>query len=384
MTIVVNPVDDTPEISSLISDINVDEDTEKSVIDLTNAFDDIDYDYILHGVQTNSNPSLIHTSINNESLTLTYVADQNGYAVIVISGLSNGKTVTQAFNVYVAPVNDAPVAYDSHIYVIEDTPISAKIQVADIDLDLLTINLESLPQHAVLTLSDQKFGHFIYTPHDNYEGMDSFSYTVSDNRLSSQMAHVNISITPVNDDPEISKVLDQKTFEGTAITQISMNISDPDSKRLTITALSDDTQLLPLELISLSIGQSVHTHQMSVAAELFDNPVFLNIEPAHGEAGKAKVTLSIRDDRGAVMYQNITVLVEKHTITAFSSGNGAIEPSGVLEINTGEPFVFSIIPDDGINNIPNSNDYAVFVTTENYAKTVKKLCRTISRPETRG
>jgi hypothetical protein len=96
--------------------------------------------------------------------TLTYVADQNGYAVIVISGLSNGKTVTQAFNVYVTPINDAPVAYDSHIYVMEDTPVSAKIQASDIDLDVLTLNLASLPQHGVLTLSDQQFGHFMYTP----------------------------------------------------------------------------------------------------------------------------------------------------------------------------------------------------------------------------
>ena len=347
MIIVVNPVDDPPEVASLISDIHVDEDADKSIIDLTNAFDDIDNEDILHGIQTNSNPSLVHTIINNESLTLTYVADQNGYAVIVISGLSNGKTVTQAFNVYVTPINDAPVAYDSHIYVMEDTPISAKIQVSDVDLDLLTINLESLPQHGVLTLSDQKFGHFIYTPHDDYEGMDLFSFTVSDNLLSSQMAYVNISITPVNDDPTISKVLDQKTFESTPISQISMNISDPDSKRLTITALSDDTQLLPLELIRLSIGQSVHTHQISIAAESFENPVFLDIEPAPGEAGKAKVILSIRDDRGAVMYQRFSVFVEKHTITAFSSGNGTIEPCGVIEVNTGEPFVFKIIPDDG-------------------------------------
>ena len=56
------------------------------------------------------------------------------------------------------------MAYDSHVYVMEDTPISAKIQASDIDLDVLTLNLASLPQHGVLTLSDQQFGHFMYTP----------------------------------------------------------------------------------------------------------------------------------------------------------------------------------------------------------------------------
>jgi hypothetical protein len=44
-------------------------------------------------------------------------------------------------------------------YPMEDTPVSAKIQVSDIDLDVLTINLESLPQHGVL--SDECCGRIV-------------------------------------------------------------------------------------------------------------------------------------------------------------------------------------------------------------------------------
>jgi len=165
--------------------------------------------------------------------------------------------------------------------------------------------------------------------------------------LSSQTAQVVIAITSVNDYPVMSEILDQETFEGTAISQLSMMIDDPDSSHLTITALTSDTQLLPHDLITISGGQTIQSNQISIAADSFDSPVFLSIEPASGQAGTANVTLSIMDDRGVVIYQTFTVLVTKHTIVAISSGNGTIAPSGLIEVNTGEPFVFTIVPDDG-------------------------------------
>jgi PKD repeat protein len=344
MTIVVNPVDDPPETATLINDIQVLEDAEQSSIDLTAAFVDIDTSVIIYEIQTNTNPSLIHTQVESGSLTLRYASDQNGNAHVVISALANGKTVTQAFGVFVEPVNDAPVAYHSSVYVMEDTPVSSRILATDVEQDMLTVNLVSGPEHGMLTLSNQ---NFIYLPDADYEGKDSFSFTVSDSQLQSQPAQIDITITPVNDAPSMSEILDQETFESTVISQISMMINDPDSTYLTITALSSDTHLLPLELITLSGGQTIQSNQIRVAAELFDSPVFLTIEPASGQAGTANVTLSIMDDRGLVKTQTFTVLVIKHTIAAVSSGNGAIEPSGLIEVNTGEPFVFTIKPDDG-------------------------------------
>jgi hypothetical protein len=88
--------------------------------------------------------------------------------------------------------------------------------------------------------------------------------------LQSQPAQIDITITPVNDAPSMSEILDQETFESTIISQISMMINDPDSTYLTITALSSDTHLLPLELITLSGGQTIQTNQISVAAESFE------------------------------------------------------------------------------------------------------------------
>ncbi|KPA19157.1 PKD domain protein, partial [Candidatus Magnetomorum sp. HK-1] len=73
----------------------------------------------------------------------------------------------------------------------------------------------------------------------------------------------------------------------------------------------------------------------------------LNIEPASGEAGEANISLSMIDDKGAIVYQTFTVLVEKHAIVASSSNHGIIVPSGKIEVNTGQPYVFKIIPDDG-------------------------------------
>ncbi|MCJ7569313.1 MAG: cadherin-like domain-containing protein, partial [Anaerolineales bacterium] len=44
-------------------------------------------------------------------------------------------------------------------------------------------------------------GSFTYTPDPNYNGMDSFTYQVSDGDLSSNSADVSIDVTLVNDIP---------------------------------------------------------------------------------------------------------------------------------------------------------------------------------------
>jgi PKD repeat protein len=347
LTVIVNPVDDPPEISNHISDIDIKEDAAPESMDLSTFFVDIDTPVLIYDIQSNSNKSLVSSGITDNILRLTCIADQNGNADIVVSALANGKSVTQAFKVFVEPVNDAPMAYDANLYVMEDRSVSSILRASDIDHDELTINLVNLPEHGALTLSDQVFGQFDYMPYENYAGMDQFTFTVSDNQLSSQTAQVIIYITPVNDAPVMSDILNQETFESTAITQIPLMIDDPDSNQLTITALSSDTTLLPHDLITLSGGQAIQTNQISVNSESFDNPVFLSIEPASGQKGAATITLSMIDDTGLIISQTFTVIVKKHTIVAASMGSGKISPSGIIEVNTGEPFVFTINPDDG-------------------------------------
>ena len=48
-------------------------------------------------------------TVNGNTLTLDYQANQSGTATITVTGTSNGQSVSDAFDVTVSPVDDAPV-----------------------------------------------------------------------------------------------------------------------------------------------------------------------------------------------------------------------------------------------------------------------------------
>ncbi|MGA8895367.1 MAG: calcium-binding protein, partial [Planktothrix agardhii] len=78
--------------------------------DLSNVFDDVDNDknLIVKTVTTNSNETLVTSSITDNTLTLNYLKDKSGTADITVEATSNGLKVTDTFTVNVNSVDDAP------------------------------------------------------------------------------------------------------------------------------------------------------------------------------------------------------------------------------------------------------------------------------------
>jgi hypothetical protein len=98
-TVNVTPVDDAPIVVNPIADRIVAETVLTTTIDLSNVFTDIDNDVaaITKSVVANSNPSLVSTSLTNNTLTLTRSPIQFGTAQITIRATSNGLTVDDTF-----------------------------------------------------------------------------------------------------------------------------------------------------------------------------------------------------------------------------------------------------------------------------------------------
>ena len=129
--------------------------------------------------------------------------------------------------------NQPPNALSGNWDVPEDTATSITLAGSDLEGDTLTFNILSQPQQGQLTGAAP---NLIYTPVPNYSGIDSFSYTVSDQAGLSATATVTLNVLPVNDPPTALSA-NWEVTEDTA-TQISLTGSDPDGDTLTFSILS--------------------------------------------------------------------------------------------------------------------------------------------------
>jgi hypothetical protein len=114
----------------------------------------------------------------------------------------HGGTDTATVNITVLPENNAPVADDDAIVTTEDTAGSTNVLVGDTDVDGDTLSVSSpAPTATHGTVSCAAGGVCTYTPSANYNGPDSFDYTLSDGRGKSDTGTVTVTVLPGNDAP---------------------------------------------------------------------------------------------------------------------------------------------------------------------------------------
>lgn len=102
------------------------------------------------------------------------------------------------------PNNNAPIAAPDAVSFIEDTVLAGNVLAdngngldSDPDGDILSVSLVSDVDNGTLALNTD--GTFEYTPDENYDGVDSFIYRLSDGRSGVDQATVILTGTPVDD-----------------------------------------------------------------------------------------------------------------------------------------------------------------------------------------
>ncbi len=185
-------------------------------------------------VETLSGPSHGTLTLNDDG-SFTYEPNPNfngtdGFTYRASDGTadSNVATVTIAVN----SANDAPDALDDAVPTGEDEAVAIDVLANDRDVDADTLSITGLsdPAHGTVVLDGGKIN---YTPARNYNGPDSFDYTVSDGNGGTDTATVNISVAPVNDAP-VARDDAFTTREDTAATgNVLDNDTDIDSSGIT-------------------------------------------------------------------------------------------------------------------------------------------------------
>ncbi|HWQ84888.1 MAG TPA: Ig-like domain-containing protein, partial [Anaerolineales bacterium] len=178
-----------------------------------------------HGTLSGTAPDLIYTPD----------ADFNGDDSFTFT-VSDGALVSApaAVSITVEPVNDAPVAAAQAVSTSEDTPLAITLTGSDVDLDPLTFAVVDNPAHGTLSGTAPDL---IYTPDADFNGDDSFSFTVSDGALVSAPAAVSITVEPVNDAP-LADSQTVTTEEDTPLA-ITLSGSDVDGDSLTFALVAD-------------------------------------------------------------------------------------------------------------------------------------------------
>ncbi|WP_461521653.1 DUF2341 domain-containing protein, partial [Porticoccus sp.] len=95
----------------------------------------------------------------------------------------------------------------------------------DADGDTLMVNTTPIANvsNGVLTLSSD--GSFVYTPNADFNGVDSFTYEISDGEGGTDTADVTITVNPVNDAPNLTAGATLDYSEGDAATIIDSTIT---------------------------------------------------------------------------------------------------------------------------------------------------------------
>jgi VCBS repeat-containing protein len=183
----------------------------------------------------------------------------DGFTYVANDGTGSSNVATVAFAV--TGVNDAPVAINDSYSTFEDTALSISApglleNDTDPDGNSLTALLVTGPANGTFTLNAE--GAFTYTPSAHFNGTDSFTYRASDGLAVSNIATVNLTVTPVNDPPVADAGPDQSVLLNETVTLNGAGSSDPDGDPLTFSwrlvslpagstaTLSDPTAVNPM------------------------------------------------------------------------------------------------------------------------------------------
>ncbi|MBI1375120.1 MAG: tandem-95 repeat protein, partial [Phycisphaera sp.] len=157
-----------------------------------------------------------------------------------LGGVSNVATVTLT----VTAVNDAPVAVDDGTFAgTEDTTLIVSLATilsndTDVDGDTLSVVALGVPTNGTAIINGGLM-QIEYTPDPDFNGADSFTYTISDGNGGFDTATIDVDISAVNDAPvanDDSRTIDEDDPLTTFM--VLANDTDVDGGALTITAVS--------------------------------------------------------------------------------------------------------------------------------------------------
>ncbi|MGB9597047.1 MAG: Ig-like domain-containing protein, partial [Candidatus Poribacteria bacterium] len=155
---------------------------------------------------------------------------QDSFNFVVNDGKVDSQSAT--ITIIVNSVNDPPVANSQSVTVDEDSQINITLTGSDPENDNLVYKIISQPLNGSLIGNPP---NITYKPNTDFNGNDSFTFSINDGQFDSQPATVNIKVISVNDPPF---VVDQ-----------SISVDEDSSVNITLTGADIDNDPLTFRII---------------------------------------------------------------------------------------------------------------------------------------
>ncbi|UPT68693.1 MAG: Ig-like domain-containing protein [Sphingobacteriales bacterium JAD_PAG50586_3] len=227
----VTPVNDAPIANQ--DNTTTPEDTPVTIV-VTGNDTDVDGNLDNSSVTIIDQPNNGSVVINPDgSIIYTPNQDFNGVDSLIYQICDTGIPVlcdTAYVIINVTPVNDAPIANLDTTSTPEDTPVTVVVPGNDTDvdgnLDNSSVTIVDQPNNGSVTINPD--GSIIYTPNQDFNGVDSLIYQICDTGMPvlCDTAYVIINVTPVND-PPVALTDTASTLEDTPI-NINIDFNDYD------------------------------------------------------------------------------------------------------------------------------------------------------------
>jgi len=335
VNLVINPINDAPDLTSETATIQ--EDTTANVNVLANDTD-VDGSLLPSGVAVSVEPLYGTATVNPTTGIITYTpnADYNGTDELTYSVTDDGfplpaQTSTATITFTVTAVNDAPRTQDDVMEMDEDNSDTVLVLANDVDVDgnLLpaSVVISEAPQHGTTTINPET-GAITYTPNLNYNGLDSFRYSVTDDGSpapgETSSALVSVTIHAINDAPDA----------------VDDNVTTPEDTPLVISVLANDTDVDgALDLSTLQIASSPTNGTVTV-----DNTTgTITYSPAANFNGADSFTYSITDDGAPLPVLTSTATVN---ITVAAVNDAPITSPDFVTTNEDEPILINVLDND--------------------------------------
>ncbi len=198
-----------------------------------NVWDGVDFSHS-HTLNTTSNNTDISQTIDLSSYINT-PAKVNSLKVKLLmqGGNSSTKHDFVKLDVTYTP-NSAPTATSQSVSTNEDNLKNITLTGSDPESQPLTFAVVTNPTHGTLSNLNSSTGSVDYTPTNNYNGSDSFTFKTNDGSLDSTSGTVSITVNSINDNPIINSVSVTPSDPNTNDTLTAIpNGSDADEDPLT-------------------------------------------------------------------------------------------------------------------------------------------------------